>query len=77
MLNLLSKVVIALGVVNAAYLNAASPINLGRLPQAAPSLVVLRTEPVTRLGHSATINYRGVTIHGSNRNKTQYLGHGG
>ena len=31
---------------------------LGRLPQAAPSLVVLRTEPVPRLGHAATINYR-------------------
>ena len=38
MLNLLSKVVIALGVVNAAYLNAASPM-IWATPSGQPALV--------------------------------------
>lgn len=44
MLNLLSKVVISLGVVNAAYLNAASPF-VWATPSGQPALT-LRAEPV-------------------------------
>lgn len=44
MLNLLSKVVIALGVVNAAYLNAASPM-IWATASRQPALT-LRAEPV-------------------------------
>lgn len=47
MLNLLSKVVIALGVVNAAYLNAASPM-IWATPSGQPALVA-SDQAATRL----------------------------
>lgn len=48
MLNLLSKVVIALGAVNAAYLNAASPM-IWATPQAGQPALTLRAEPASSL----------------------------
>jgi hypothetical protein len=56
----LSKLVVGLLVIPAMYVAASEPLFVRLPPLASPSLVVLRTEPVSRLGHPATINYRGV-----------------